>query len=135
MSPSLSGSSSSTPKNAGKPVVLVLGCGWLGLALARSLVAAGSRVLGTTTTPEQLGILQDAKIEGHLLRLGSNFAPADEVRLMKLLRTADVLVLNVPPRAATAGGYPTLLRPVHRAVAAGSVRVTSGSTMPCAGRM
>ncbi|GAA4355615.1 SDR family oxidoreductase [Hymenobacter saemangeumensis] len=116
------------------PTVLVLGCGWLGLALARSLVAAGSTVLGTTTTPEQLPVLAAAGIQGYTLRLGADFGPSHEALLLRLLQAADVLVLNVPPRAAAAGAYPTLLRPVHRAVAAAGIRhvlfVSSTSVYP-----
>jgi nucleoside-diphosphate-sugar epimerase len=102
--------------------VAVLGCGWLGLPLAKHLLAQGHRVLGTTTTAEQLPILAAEGIEGQCLQLGSEFSAADEARLTSLLGQATTLVLNVPPRAAVAGGYPQLLRPVHRAVAAARVQ-------------
>ncbi|NML64073.1 NAD(P)H-binding protein [Hymenobacter sp. RP-2-7] len=102
----------------GRLTVAVLGCGWLGFPLAKELLAQGHRVLGTTTTPEQLPVLAAAGIEPLLLQLGPDFSAADEQGLTAWLTQADVLVLNVPPRAAVAGGYPQLLRPVHRAVAA-----------------
>lgn len=98
--------------------IAVLGCGWLGLPLAKHLLAQGHRVLGTTTSPEQLPLLDTVGIEAELLQLGSDFSPTDEARLTAFLSQASTLVLNVPPRAAVAGGYPQLLRPVHRAVAA-----------------
>ncbi len=107
---------------ASPATVAVLGCGWLGLPLAKHLLAAGHRVLGTTTSPEQLPLLAADGIEAQLLQLGSDFSAADEVRLTSLLSQATILVLNVPPRAAVAGGYPQLLRPVHRAVAAARVQ-------------
>ncbi len=114
----------STASGAEFPDVLMLGCGWLGLSLARSLVQDGHRVVGTTTTPEHLECMRAAGIEAHLLRLGSDFSPAADALLHRLLADTDVLVLNVPPRAAAAGAYPTLLRPIHRAVAAaGTSRV------------
>ncbi|WP_210519395.1 Rossmann-fold NAD(P)-binding domain-containing protein [Hymenobacter terricola] len=104
------------------------------MALARSLAVAGHRVLGTTTSPEHLSAMATAGIEPHLLRLGSDFGTAAEELLHRLLHTADVLVLNVPPRAAAAGAYPALLRPVHRAVAAAGTRhvlfVSSTSVYP-----
>ncbi|MFD1872368.1 SDR family NAD(P)-dependent oxidoreductase [Hymenobacter bucti] len=106
-----------SPATAGTTVA-VLGCGWLGLPLAKVLKNQGHRVLGTTTTPEQLPVLEAAGIEPHLVQLGPDFSAADELRLTDILRQANVLVINVPPRAAVAGGYPQLLRPVHRAVAA-----------------
>lgn len=98
--------------------IAVLGCGWLGLPLAKHLLAQGHRVLGTTTSAEQLPALAAAGIEAQLLQLGPEFTATDEQRLTALLGQATSLVLNVPPRAAVAGGYPQLLRPVHRAVAA-----------------
>ena len=107
-----------TPTAPQRPRTLVLGCGWLGLPLAHSLLANGCQVAGTTTSPEQLDALRADGIDAHLLRLGPDFTSADEARLLSLLRRTDVLVLNVPPRAAAAGAYPLLLRPVHHAVAA-----------------
>ncbi|WP_310395762.1 NAD(P)-binding domain-containing protein [Hymenobacter sp.] len=134
MTSSISGGSTSTAPGAESPTVLVLGCGWLGLALARALAATGHTVLGTTTSPEHMAAMESAGIQPNLLRLGSDFgAPAEEL-LQRLLRAADVLVLNVPPRAAAAGAYPTLLRPVHRAVATAGTKhvlfVSSTSVYP-----
>ena len=124
MTSSISGGSSSAASGAEPATVLVLGCGWLGLALAKSLVASGHRVLGTTTSPELIPGLEALGIEPHLLRLGADFGAPNEALLHRLLSTAEVLVLNVPPRAAVAGAYPALLRPVHRAVAnAGTKKV------------
>ncbi len=122
MSNSTAGGSTGAASGAGSPTVLVLGCGWLGMALAQSLVAAGHRVLGTTTSPEQLPIMAAAGIEPHLFQLGSDFNANAEELLQRLLRAADVLVLNVPPRASANGAYPNLLRPVHRAVATAGIR-------------
>jgi nucleoside-diphosphate-sugar epimerase len=104
------------------------------MALAKSLVADGHKVLGTTTTPEQLETMKAAGIDAHVLRLGTDFTPASEELLLRLLSAADVLVLNVPPRAAAAGAYPNLLRPVHRAVASAGTKhvlfVSSTSVYP-----
>ena len=74
-------------------------------------------ILGTTTTPEIIPTMEAAGIQPHLLRLGNDFGTQAEELLHRLLKAADVLVLNVPPRAAAAGAYPALLRPVHKAVA------------------
>ena len=122
MTSPISGGSTSTASGAEFSTVLVLGCGWLGLALARSLVQAGHRVVGTSTSPENLDVMRAAGIEPHLLRLGADFNAATDTLLHRLLADTDVLVLNVPPRAAAAGAYPTLLRPVHRAVAAAGTK-------------
>nr|WP_161787171.1 SDR family NAD(P)-dependent oxidoreductase [Hymenobacter sp. IS2118] len=109
------------------------------MALARSLAGNGHRVLGTTTTPEQVATMEAAGIEPHLLRLGADFDNPAEILLHGLLQAADVLVLNVPPRASSAGGYPALLRPVHRAVAAAGTKhvifVSSTSVYPDEARL
>ena len=103
------------------PAVAIVGCGWLGTALARHLLAAGHAVVGTTTTPAQLAVLAEMGVRPHLLQLGPDFGPAAHETLRGVLQSAGVLVLNVPPRAAAAGTYPALLRPVHRAVAAAGI--------------
>ena len=108
-------------KSSALPTVAILGCGWLGTALAQHLLAAGHPVLGTTTTPAQVAALAEMGVRPQLLQLGTDFGPAADETLFGLLRAADVLVLNVPPRAAAAGTYPTLLRPVHRAVATAGI--------------
>ncbi|GAC1598507.1 MAG: SDR family oxidoreductase [Hymenobacter sp.] len=104
------------------------------MALARSLAQAGHPVVGTTTSPENLPAMHEAGIAPHLLRLGPDLDPDAEGLLHRLLGTAEVLVLNVPPRAAAVGAYPTLLRPVHRAVAAAGtphvIFVSSTSVYP-----
>ncbi|SHJ25699.1 Nucleoside-diphosphate-sugar epimerase [Hymenobacter daecheongensis DSM 21074] len=118
MTASAPASSASSPKLT----VAVLGCGWLGLPLAKALVAAGYSVVGSTTTPSQLLVLRDAGITPYLLSLGTDFTPTDADTLRTMLTGVDVLVLNVPPRAAAANNYPGLLRPVGSAVAAMGVR-------------
>lgn len=132
-------SSSDSLKATAPGTVAVLGCGWLGLPLAKALLAAGHQVVGTTTSPEQLPLLAAAGIQAHLLRLCTDFGPANEAVLLQLLRGASTLILNVPPRAAAAGAYPSLLRPVHRAIAAAGVRqvlfVSSTSVYPDAPRL
>ena len=121
-------------KSSALPTVAILGCGWLGTALARHLLAAGHPVLGTTTTPAQVAALTELGVRPQLLQLGTDFGPAADEALLGLLQAADVLVLNVPPRTAAAGAYPTLLRPVHRAVAAAGIGrvlfVSSNSVYP-----
>ena len=131
-------SSTLSSASAAPDTIAVLGCGWLGLPLARALVKAGHQVVGSTTSAEQVPLLVEAGIKPHVLRLGADFSASDEAMLQQLLRGANILILNVPPRAAAAGTYPTLLRPVHRAVAVAGVRqvlfVSSTSVYPDAPR-
>ena len=72
--------------------ISILGCGWMGQPLGRTLAAAGHDVKGSTTTPEKVDALDADGITPYLLQLdpdlqgdvGDFFA-------------ADVLFLNVPP--------------------------------------
>ncbi|MCR5889828.1 NAD(P)H-binding protein [Hymenobacter sp. J193] len=101
--------------------IAVLGCGWLGLPLAEALVAAGYAVRGSTTSPGKLPTLAAAGIQPTLLRLTPELA-ADALALTALLRGADTLVLNVPPRASSGIPYLDVLWPVAAAVQQHGVR-------------
>ncbi|WP_071595134.1 NAD(P)H-binding protein [Hymenobacter aerophilus] len=108
------------------PTVAVLGCGWLGLPLARALMAAGYPVRGTTTTPSQLLTLRDAGIQPFLLRLAPTLSATDADTLRVLLQGVEVLVLNVPPGRGPGQpeAYPIILSQVaEAATAAGVARV------------
>ncbi|RTQ51536.1 SDR family oxidoreductase [Hymenobacter gummosus] len=95
--------------------IAVLGCGWLGLPLARTLAAAGHAVAGSTTTPAKLPALEAAGLRPHLLQLGGATA-ADAA---PLLAGAEVLVVSVPPfRAATDRSAYAALQPVAEALTA-----------------
>jgi len=101
------------------PTVAVLGCGWLGLPLAKTLVAQGYSVVGSTTTPSQLLTLRDAGIMPFLLRLAPTLTATDTDTLHAMLTGVDVLILNVPPRrSATNHDYAALLQPVCEAAEA-----------------
>ncbi|MCA8830664.1 Rossmann-fold NAD(P)-binding domain-containing protein [Hymenobacter pini] len=112
--------------SASLPTVAVLGCGWLGLPLARALVTAGYRVHGSTTTPGQLLTLRDAGIRPFLLRLAPNLSPTDADTLQALLRGVEVLVLNVPPSrsAGNPEAYPALLSQVTESAETAGVQHT-----------
>lgn len=81
--------------------ISILGCGWLGFPLAKSLVEKGWQVQGSTTTPQKLQVLQEAGIKPFLITLDagpdlSNPAFFD----------AGVLFINVPPsRKLAQSGY------------------------------
>jgi nucleoside-diphosphate-sugar epimerase len=73
-----------TPK---KPVICVIGCGWLGYPLAKRLISEEFTVFGTTTSPEKLDLLRESNIKPTLYSVGHD----------KHLPEADVYVVNIPP--------------------------------------
>ena len=75
--------------------IAILGCGWLGLPLAKSLLNDGCQVHGSTTSEEKLTDLQTAGIHPFLLSLSENEIKGD---VEGFLWDIDVLVINVPPK-------------------------------------
>lgn len=78
--------------------ISIMGCGWLGLPLAKQLLSLGKTVKGSTTSAEKQGVLQQAGIEAYLLSL----TPEPVGDLDDLLQ-ADVLVIDIPPKAGKMG--------------------------------
>ena len=81
--------------------ISIMGCGWLGLPLAKQLVQAGYRVNGSTTSPEKILVLQQHGIQPFCINLQQE--QYDKETLMAFLQ-AEVLVLNIPPRLRADGG-------------------------------
>ncbi|MGB5554880.1 MAG: SDR family oxidoreductase [Flavobacteriaceae bacterium] len=75
--------------------IAVLGCGWLGLPLAVSLVDEGYEVHGSTTSKEKLAYLQERKIKPFLISLTEKGIEGD---IESFLLKVDVLVINIPPK-------------------------------------
>ena len=75
--------------------VSILGCGWLGLPLAKSLVAQGHTVKGSTTTESKLPILRDAGIEPFLISLSAEEISGDT---KGFLENVDILIVDIPPK-------------------------------------
>lgn len=73
--------------------VSILGCGWLGLPLARELLSKGYQVKGATTNVHKQEKLEKEGIEPFLIDFNEVI---NEKRLGQFL-DSDLLVLNIPP--------------------------------------
>jgi len=71
--------------------ISILGCGWLGLPLAISLVAKGWLVKGSTTNMAKLNTLTSNKIDPYLVQL------ADNATINPQFLKSDILLINIPP--------------------------------------
>lgn len=71
----------------------VVGCGWLGLPLAESLVKNGHQVIGSTTQEEKLQTISSKGIDPILFQL----SPAPEGVDFDKLFQVDLLIINIPP--------------------------------------
>lgn len=73
--------------------VSVLGCGWLGLPVAATLVKAGYAVKGSTTTPGKLEALENTGVQPFLIDLYQSDHIADMASFLK----SEALVISFPP--------------------------------------
>ncbi|HEX9981454.1 MAG TPA: NAD(P)H-binding protein [Flavobacterium sp.] len=74
----------------------ILGCGWLGLPLAKSLLGKGFGISGSTTSQNKLPVLEKAGINPFLISL-SIHGIAGNIR--EFLHGSDTLIIDIPPRA------------------------------------
>ena len=72
-----------------------MGCGWLGLPLAKVLITEGYQVHGSTTSEEKLSSLEKEKIISFLISLSED---AIYGTIESFLLHVDALIINVPPR-------------------------------------
>lgn len=73
----------------------ILGCGWLGLPLAKKLIEKGYHVKGTTTSASKLEELQNEGIESFEIRLSET---GIEGNVQSFLSHIETLIVNVPPK-------------------------------------
>ncbi|HMB62858.1 MAG TPA: SDR family oxidoreductase [Eudoraea sp.] len=93
----------------------IIGCGWLGLPLAKTLIASGFKVRGSTTTAGKLSILQDTGIRAYQIVLGE-----EEIKgnMAGFLRGLDAVIVNVPPGLRSNPGerYVKKMELLHREI-------------------
>ena len=72
----------------------ILGCGWLGLALARHLRQLDYTVKGSTRSLSSNALLAEQGIEGYLLRLQSEGLQGDWTGFIE---GVSILIISIPP--------------------------------------
>ncbi|GAA4046171.1 NAD(P)H-binding protein [Flavobacterium chungnamense] len=75
--------------------ISILGCGWLGLPLAKSMLEKGFSINGSTTSVEKITILEKAGISAFQINL---FEDRIEGNLDLFLSNSDVLIIDIPPK-------------------------------------
>ena len=75
--------------------IAIIGCGWLGLPLAKKLIKENFIVKGSTTSKEKISVLKAEKIEPFLIDLNKNL---DKEILNSFLENINVLIINIPPK-------------------------------------
>lgn len=74
--------------------ISILGCGWLGVPLAKHFLEKGFTVKGSVTSEEKFGMLRDAGIFPYRIVLSDTEVILDDPDFFK----CDVLVISIPPR-------------------------------------
>ncbi|UWX55255.1 NAD(P)-binding domain-containing protein [Maribacter litopenaei] len=74
-------------------VIGVLGCGWLGLHLAKNLLEQGFTVKGTTTSKDKMDSLTHLGIDSYLIQISESEIKGN---LAAFLDGIDFLIINIP---------------------------------------
>jgi nucleoside-diphosphate-sugar epimerase len=75
--------------------ISILGCGWLGLPLAKALLEKEFSVNGSTTSTEKLSILENAGISPFLISLNSKSVSG---AIESFLQESSTLIIDIPPK-------------------------------------
>ena len=75
--------------------IIILGCGWLGLPLAKKLIEKGHPVNGSTTSESKLPILENAGINPFLVTLDSESVSES---ITDFLAESEILIIDIPPK-------------------------------------
>ena len=74
--------------------IAILGCGWLGLPLAKKLAEEGHVVKGSTTNRDKMTQLTSEGVLPYLIKLHTEGVEGD---ITAFLSDADVLIIDIPP--------------------------------------
>ncbi len=77
------------------PQISILGCGWLGLPLAKALRAKGFSVNGSTTSENKLSILENSGIKPFLIAVSSEGIQGN---LNDFLNDSETLIIDIPSK-------------------------------------
>lgn len=75
--------------------ISILGCGWLGLPLAKKLIENGFSIKGSTTSEEKLIVLEANKIQPYLITLHEDKITGNTA---DFLNESEVLIIDIPPK-------------------------------------
>jgi len=74
--------------------ISILGCGWLGVPLAKHLIRYGFSVKGSVTNPEKFDLLRTEEIQPYQLVLNETSVQISNPDFFD----CDVLIISIPPR-------------------------------------
>lgn len=86
--------------------ISILGCGWLGIPLAETLIGKGFLVNGSTTSEAKIKPLEAKGIKTFLLSVEADAVEGD---IKSFLKDAEILIIDIPPRFHFAQKIETLV--------------------------
>lgn len=75
--------------------ISLLGCGWLGFPLAKSLLSKNYSINGSTTSFSKLEVMKSVGISPYLLSLNENEIQGD---VSRFLLNSEILIIAIPPK-------------------------------------
>jgi len=79
--------------------ISILGCGWLGLPLAKSLLEKGFSVQGSTTSVEKISLLEKSGITTYIVALSAIEVSEEAANsIEKFLKNSEILIIDIPPK-------------------------------------
>lgn len=75
--------------------ISILGCGWLGLPLAKSLLEKGFSVKGSTTSIEKISVLESNGIQAFQIELSETDIVGE---IASFLAISEILIIDIPPK-------------------------------------
>ena len=83
--------------------ISILGCGWLGFPLAKTLIENKYKVKGSTTSDDKLAVLKNAGIIPFKIALASDKIDGN---MKDFLNKSDILIIDIPPKYGKAKKEP-----------------------------
>lgn len=79
--------------------ISILGCGWLGLPLAKALLENGFLVKGSTTSVGKLSVLENSGIQPYLINLTPTLSKGEGSETIEaFLESSKTLIIDIPPK-------------------------------------
>jgi nucleoside-diphosphate-sugar epimerase len=75
--------------------ISILGCGWLGLPLAETLIQKGYSIKGSTTDLDKIALLKDKGILPYQITISDTEIQTDDIADFL---DSDILIINFPPK-------------------------------------
>lgn len=104
-----------------KKHVSILGCGWLGLPLAKHLIEKGWSVKGSTTSSEKMETLEANGVKSYILELKEDEVCGD---INAFLDDSELLIIDIPPglRRDPNSSFVLKLKKLTEAISASQVK-------------